>query len=95
MAGDWLIAVTVNIDGMEPRYDDFEWGIGSELTIAQILFLRTGSRHIQQQGSGVDVASWGIDLGVPVSSLRIRFDYADSGYAYVRDHMGVTIAWVF
>lgn len=91
-----LIAVIANVDGMEPRYGDFEWGLGTELAVAQILYLRSGS-HMIHQDSGEDdtYSEWGIGLGIPVSSLRARFDYTNSGYTYIKDHMGITLAWVF
>ena len=82
---------------MEPGYEgEFEWGLGMELAVAQILYLRSGSHMVQLDDDRDEMTSeWGIGLGIPVSSLRVRFDYASTSYVYVRDHMGVTLAWVF
>jgi hypothetical protein len=97
-----LVALSCNVDGMSPRYGDFEWGMGSELAIAQILFLRTGT-HVTHQDAKTDPvrSGWGAGVGVPVGPIRARFDYANGtywnndGFVFKKHYMGATVAWVF
>jgi hypothetical protein len=97
-----LVALSCNVDGMDPRYGDFEWGMGSELAIAEILFLRTGT-HVTHQDARTDPVrtGWGMGVGIPVGQVRARFDYANGtywnndGFVFKNKYMGATLAWEF
>jgi hypothetical protein len=94
-----LVALTANVDGTYPRNDDFEWGMGTEVGFAQILFVRTGAHIVHQDdGEDINISSWGVGLGVPVSSFRMRVDYAKRGYSNSLltnlSYVGATLVWV-
>jgi len=93
-----VIVVVYNVDGIERLHDGrFSWGIGGELAVAQMLFVRAGSfdfadndRYLIDSGSG-----WGIGLGIPVSSFRARFDYTKTSLFYEKDKFGAALDWIF
>jgi hypothetical protein len=92
-----ILTVSVNVDGTDQRYGDFEWGIGTEVAVGQILFLRTGAHMTEESGDDVTQSGWGVGVGLPVSSLRLRFDYTESDFyqGITTTHMGVTASWLF
>lgn len=75
-----LFVITGNLDGVDRFYGPYSsWSFGSEIALAQILFLRAGG--IQNDdvrfGGGVSYrSSLGVGLGVPFSHGILRFDYA-------------------
>jgi hypothetical protein len=93
-----MIAVVCNADGMQPKEqgfrNDFEWGIGSELAIAQIFFLRAGSHTYKYDDEYVSFGGWSVGLGMPIGPVRARFDYADSAY-FMKHTLGLSFDWVF
>lgn len=78
-----LLAVIVQAEGIRPKADDadFEWGIGNEIAVAQILFVRTGVHRYATYGddffqtTSETRSSWGVGLGIPAGGLRARIDY--------------------
>ncbi len=91
-----LIAVVCQADGIKPLHDDREWGIGTEIAVAQILFLRNGVRwYTRLSGEDVTYASWGAGVGIPAGGLRMRFDYGRQTNTYEKDHMDVLLEWSF
>jgi len=91
-----VIAVVYNVDGTERLHDGpFSWGIGGELAVAQMLFVRAGSFDYDDDKSQVDDGSgWGIGLGIPAGSLRARFDYTKTSASYEKDKFGVALDWL-
>ena len=88
-----LIATVCNLDGTEPRHGDFNWGIGMELAVAQILFVRTGAgATVLHDKPDTSVSSWGIGLGAPVGPVRVRLDYAHS-LDYWKNQTGLSLEW--
>jgi hypothetical protein len=92
-----LVSFVCQADGIDPTEGDFEWGIGDEIAVAQILFLRTGVRRYASTSNVTDhtYASWGAGLGFPAGPLRARFDYGRQKNAYEKDHMDVLVEWTF
>jgi hypothetical protein len=92
-----LLAVIVQAEAIKPVHDDLEWGIGNELAVAQMLFVRTGVRRYASANSGSDVtdASWGAGVGLPLGHLRMRFDYGRQATIYDKDHMDAFVQWSF
>lgn len=96
-----LVTLSCNVDGMEPRFGDFEWGMGSELAIAQILFLRSGAHITHHEKDDPVRSGFGAGIGVPLGHVRARFDYASGtywngdGYVFKKKYMGATLAWAF
>jgi hypothetical protein len=71
-----LITFLVNADAVKQRDQDWEWMAGTELSIWQILFLRTGIHTITgQDGPDPSQATWGFGAGLPLRNLRVRLDY--------------------
>lgn len=104
-----LVTVICQAEGIAPTDGDFEWGIGNEIAVAQILFVRAGvHRYALDLGgnylglSNPTTASWGVGLGLPAGSLRARFDYGreppPSGLGDInfdKDYMDVLVEWMF
>jgi len=71
-----LVTFLVNADAAKQRDQDWEWMAGTELSIWQILFLRTGIHTITgQDGPDPSQATWGFGAGLPLRNLRVRLDY--------------------
>jgi hypothetical protein len=93
-----LVAVTVQAEAIKPLHEDYEWGIGNEIAIAQMLFVRSGVRRYTTNdpyGNAPTYASWGVGAGIPAGGLRMRFDYARQANPYDKDHMDVLVQWTF
>ena len=93
-----LVAVTVQAEAIKQLHEDHEWGIGNEIAIAQMLFIRSGVRRYATNDSSLDdrtYASWGVGAGIPAGGLRMRFDYARQANNYDKDHMDVLVQWTF
>jgi hypothetical protein len=91
-----LLAVVCQSDGIKPLHDDFEWGIGNEIAVAQILFLRNGvRRYARRSGDDATYSSWGAGVGIPAGPLRMRFDYGTQKNSYEKDHMDLLVEWTF
>lgn len=93
-----LLAVVMQAEAIKPRHGDAEWGIGNELSVAQMLFVRTGVRRYvasDDSASAVTYASWGAGVGIPVGHLRMRFDYGRQATLYDKDHMDAFVQWSF
>lgn len=91
-----LLAVIMQAEAIKPRHDDLEWGIGNEIAVAQILFLRNGvRRYARRSGDDVTYASWGAGVGIPAGPLRMRFDYGTQKNSYEKDHFDVLVEWTF
>jgi len=91
-----LLAVVCQAEGIKGvDFDRHEWGIGSEIAIAQILFLRNGVRRYVDRDSSPTYASWGVGAGIPAGPLRLRFDYARQSREFVKDYMDVLVELTF
>jgi hypothetical protein len=96
-----LVAVTVQVEAIKPLHEDFEWGIGNEIAIAQILFVRTGVRRYagiddpSVQVNAPTFASWGVGAGIPAGGLRLRVDYSRQATERDKDHMDAIVEWSF
>jgi hypothetical protein len=92
-----LVSVLCQAEGVAPTDGDFEWGLGDEIAVAQILFLRTGVRRYISRTLANDptYATWGVGIGIPAGPLRARFDYGRQANDYEKDHMGFLLEWVF
>jgi hypothetical protein len=91
-----LVAVVCQADGIKPIHDDLEWGIGTEIAVAQMLFLRNGvRRYARTSGDDVTYASWGAGVGIPAGGLRMRVDYGLQKNSYEKDHIDVLVEWSF
>lgn len=93
-----LLAVVCQAEGIKAvdnDYDGHEWGIGNEIAIAQILFLRNGVRRYVNSDSSPTYASWGVGAGIPAGPLRLRVDYARQSNEFDRDHLDVLFELVF
>jgi hypothetical protein len=92
-----VIAVVYNVDATERFHGNpFSWGIGGELALAQILFVRAGSADFDdEEGEPSDDGSgWGVGLGIPVGSFRARFDFTKTTAFYEEDKYGFAINWL-
>jgi hypothetical protein len=96
-----LVAVTMQVEAIKPLHQDFEWGVGNEIAIAQMLFVRTGVRRYagpddpSLQVNAPTYASWGVGAGIPAGGLRLRFDSSRQATAFDRDHMDAIVEWSF
>jgi hypothetical protein len=77
-----LITFLANVDAAKQRDVDWEWMAGTEVSVWQILFLRTGIHTLTgQDGPDPSQATWGFGAGLPLRNLRVRFDYGREGDA--------------
>ena len=78
-----LITFLANVDAAKQRDHDWEWMAGTELSIWQILFLRTGIHTLTgQDGPDPSQATWGFGVGLPLRMLRVRLDYGREADAF-------------
>lgn len=91
-----LLAVVCQAEGVKARhYDSAEWGIGNEIAVARILFLRNGVHRYVNRDSAQTLASWGIGAGIPAGPLRLRFDYGRQSNQFDKDRMDVLVELTF
>jgi hypothetical protein len=101
-----VAAFVCNVDGTYRHHDEpFSWGIGTELAVAQVLFLCTGFASYPDDDSPedesllerVDSSGWGVGLGIPAGSFRLRADYAHEPplLSDAADRYGVVLTWMF
>jgi hypothetical protein len=91
-----FFALTANLDSTKPRDDDWQWMGGTELAVAQILFVRTGLQTFTgSRNPDQSLACWGAGVGIPAGKLRARFDYGrrDSGFSNQVKHFELTLEW--
>jgi hypothetical protein len=92
-----LIALLANLDAARPRDGDWEWMAGTELAVAQILFLRSGI-HTFTGSDNPDPsnATWGAGVGIPLRKLRARLDYGrESEFFGKIEHYELTLERTF
>lgn len=91
-----LISFVQNVDAIDYLHgDSWSWGMGAELAVVQILFLRAGVMDDQADpNSDGDYSAWSVGAGVPVGPVRARFDYGRV-YNYDEPRYGVFAAWEF
>jgi hypothetical protein len=95
-----VIAIVYNVEAVD-RYhgnhgDIFSWGIGGELSVAEVLFVRAGTSDIDDDATdNIDEKSgWGVGLGLPVGPMRTRFDYTKTSAYYEDKKLGIAIDWL-
>jgi hypothetical protein len=93
-----LIALVYNLEGVERFHKErFSWGIGGEVAVAQIMFVRAGVSDFDDeddQFDDEDESGWGFGLGVPAGSFRARFDYTKTSRYYEEEKLGFELAWL-
>lgn len=78
-----LITFLANVDAAKQRDIDWEWMAGTEVSVWQILFLRTGIHTITgEDGPDPSQATWGFGAGLPLRNLRVRIDYGRQADAF-------------
>ncbi len=93
-----MLALVYNLEATERMHDGyFSWGLGGELAIAQVLFVRAGTLDIEDEleYQQISRSGWGVGVGVPVASLRTRVDYSKSSVSFTEDKFGLSIEWIF
>jgi hypothetical protein len=71
-----LLSFVYNVAATDKLHgDSYSWGMGTELAVMQILFLRAGIDD-EQDDNDYDLTAWSIGLGAPVGPFHGRFDYA-------------------
>lgn len=84
-------------DQGDPLPTRFQWGVGGELAVAQILFVRAGAADLDGEDDyppNDDVSGWGFGLGIPAGSFRSRFDYTKTSAFYEDTKYGFAIDWL-
>lgn len=90
-----LVSMVGNVDGAHRLHDQpFTWGMGTEIAVTQILFLRNGFTNDPGDEDGsFESSAWGVGLGFPAERFRLRFDYTHSSKYYEPDIYGIALAW--
>jgi hypothetical protein len=86
-----LFAATINLDGQDPEEGSLYWAFGSEIALAQTLFIRGGVQMVTDE----TLPAWGVGFGLPVASFRFRFDYCDADSEVARDNVSLLLEWLF
>jgi hypothetical protein len=86
-----VFAGVINADAVTPQEGDTYGALGSEAVVAQMLFLRAGLAVLPNNAE--DEFTWGVGIGVPVHSLRIRFDYCEEQYGIADEHFTLLATW--
>jgi hypothetical protein len=93
-----VVAMVYNTEAVERFHDeDFSWGIGAELAVMQILFVRAGVSDYKEEDEfdqPVTVSGWGFGLGVPAGRIRARFDYTKTNTDFDDDKFGFAVDWL-
>jgi len=89
-----LVSMVGNVDGVDRLHDQpFTWGMGTEIAVTQILFLRNGFTNDPGDEDGnVESSAWGVGLGIPAERFRLRFDYTHSSKYYEPDIYGIALS---
>ena len=89
-----LVSFVCNVDGNQRLHDQpFIWGTGLELSVAKMLFLRTGFNSDPGEDFESYSSAWGVGLGVPVQSVHFRFDYTHTSSSLQPDIYGMALHW--
>lgn len=76
-----MVTVVQNVDVMANQLSEYHrLGFGIEAGVLEILWIRFGS--IVDKATDTSVTTWGAGLGIPVSNMRIRFDYTSEPQYY-------------
>ena len=92
-----VIAMVTNVDAVERFHDEeFSWGIGSELAVAQIVFVRVGVSDYKDEFEfdSDQLSGWGVGVGLPAGPFRARFDFTETSVEYTDDKYGLSIDWL-
>jgi len=91
-----LITLCASLDATQPRDEDWVWMAGTEFSVAQILFLRSGMQTYTGSGNpDPSFATWGAGVGIPIRKLRARLDYGRRGEYYGKfEHYELTLEWI-
>ncbi len=92
-----VIAIVTNVDGVDRFHgDEFSWGIGSELAVAQIVFVRVGISDYKDdfEFDSDQLSGWGIGVGLPAGRFRARFDFTETSVNYTEDKYGLSVDWL-
>jgi hypothetical protein len=99
-----VLAMVYSVELIDRMHDaDFSWGIGGEIAVAQIVFLRAGTSDFEedtpyddeQDGEFESQSGWGVGLGIPIGAARTRFDYTKISESYTEKKLGVSLEWIF
>jgi hypothetical protein len=91
-----LVTVVWNVDATHGFNDEpFQWGMGSEFSLAQMLFLRAGvmDREDSYASDSDQTTGWGVGVGVPAGPIRARFDFTKTSIDD-EDKLGVALDWI-
>lgn len=90
-----LIAFCASFDAALPDEGEWVWMVGTELSVAQMLFLRSGIQtYTGSENPDPSLATWGAGVGIPISRLRARLDYGRRGEYYGKfEHYEFTLEW--
>jgi hypothetical protein len=90
-----LIAFCASLDAMQPRDEDWVWMAGTELSVAQIFFLRNGIQTFTgHDNPDPSLATWGAGVGIPAGKLRARLDYGRRDeFLGKLEHFELTLEW--
>ncbi len=92
-----VIAMVTNVDAVDRFHgDEFSWGIGSELAVAQIVFVRVGVSDYDDryEVDNEQLSGWGIGIGLPAGPFRARFDFTETSNDYTEDKYGLSVDWL-
>ena len=99
-----VLAMVYNLEAVDRMHDaPFSWGIGGEIAVAQIVFVRAGTSDFEEdtiydddeEGEFQSQSGWGVGVGLPVGSVRTRFDYTKISDSYTEKKLGFSIDWIF
>lgn len=89
-----LFSFVVNVDAADYMHssDLFTWGMGTEIDLAETLFLRSGFTSDPGQDDDRGGHAWGVGVGLPGTAL-VRFDYAHTSHDHEPDIYGLVFGW--
>jgi len=85
-----VFSVVTNLEATEAFNDEpFSWAIGAELAVAEMFFVRAGTRDLDDDTTSIESESgWGVGVGLPVQKFRARFDYTKVSNPFQEDTFG-------